>query len=121
MSSNSKLCPECQQRNAAMNLACMKCETSLLQVPFEANYTEKYAAEPSERHYFLEELFNPTLFVCLPLGLFFAMLGVFGAGSGLMPLFLMLSVTLTALPFFPGDPVGDYLRKRINDHAKKQA
>lgn len=112
MSSNSKICPQCQLINAASNLVCLRCETSLIHQDFAPNWSEKYKDKQQDRNYFFEEIFNPTLFVCLPLALFFASAGAFTAGTSLMALFLMLAVLLAGAPFMPGDPVGDYLRRR---------
>lgn len=112
MSSNSKICPQCQLTNAASNLVCLRCETPLIHQDFAPNWSEKYKDKQQDRNYFFEELFNPTLFVCLPLALFFAAAAAFTAGSSFMALFLLLAVLLAGVPFMPGDPVGDSLRRR---------
>lgn len=120
MSNNAKICPGCQFRNAASNLACLKCEDSLIHVGFEASFTEQYTQEFAERAYFFEEFFNPTLIVCIPVAIVSILLGAFTMGTSLMPVFFTTGVILAALPFFPGDPVGDYMRSRIDAHQGKQ-
>ncbi|MEZ0373471.1 MAG: hypothetical protein ACAI44_30560 [Candidatus Sericytochromatia bacterium] len=113
MSSNSKICPECQLMNAAMNLCCLQCQASLVHVNFAPNWTDKYAGESPDRNYFLEEMLNPTMLVCLPLAVLCIVLAIMTLPSVLTPMFFMLGVILAGIPFFPGDPVGDWFRLRI--------
>lgn len=116
MSSNAKICPNCQKINAAMNLVCLACETSLIHETFAPNFTDRYAGEREERPYVLEEILTPTFWVCLPLGVFSGLIAcrcLFGGLLNLAPLFLALAMLLAALPFFPGDPVGDLLRRSL--------
>lgn len=119
MSRTSKVCPQCQQNNAALNLACIRCQTSLVHEPFAASWTENYPdAGP---HPFWAELFNPTLMVCAPLSVLFTLLAIFSLGSPLTPIFFLAAIVLGGTPFFPADPVGDYFRSRLDQLARKQA
>jgi len=114
MSNNTKTCPNCQFVNAAMNSGCIKCEQSLVSLAFDERLMVRYEREnPAHRSQFLEELLTPTFWVSIPAGLFFALLGIACMGTPLMAVFMMLACGLAALPFMPGDPVGDYIQMRL--------
>lgn len=120
MSSNSKICPDCESNNAAANLTCLKCGASLIHVDFAPNWTERYKGQSQDRHYVLEEFFNPTFVVCMPLALACSALAIFTFGSIFCLFFFCAAMILAALPFFPGDPVGDALRQRLEKARQKQ-
>ncbi len=119
MSNSTKTCTDCRFVNASMNSACVKCGLSLVSQDFDERLIVRYEREnPEYRSQFLEELLTPTFWVALPLGLLFAVLGIASIGTPMMPLFLMLACFLAALPFMPGDPVGDYLQMRLEARDK---
>jgi hypothetical protein len=119
MSSTTKICPECQLTNAAMNLACLRCQQSLMDVPFAESWTDKYKDQGFERNYFLEELFSPTFLVCIPAAIFFATLAIFSMGSFITPIAFLVAVICAGVPFMPGDPVGAYIRMRLDQIYRK--
>lgn len=119
MSSSNKTCQACQTINADMNLACYKCSASLINQGFDTRMAEVYDQQGFDRKWFWEELFSPTFWVCVPLSIFFFALGTFTMGTPLTPVCWLAGMVLGGMPFFPGDPVGDYIRRRLEAKARE--
>lgn len=122
MSSNLiKICPACQTENAAALSICFRCGESIVEQPFIDKVSLKMKDREFENNWFLEELLTPTFWVCVPASILSALIGIFTLGSPLSPILFLGAVLFGGMPFFPGDPVGNFIRNKIFAEAEKQA
>lgn len=114
MSSNLiKICPACGTENSASLTGCFRCGESIVNEAYVDKVALKQKSEGFERNWFLEELFTPTFWFCVPASIVSGLLAIFSLGTPFTPLFLLGALILGGLPFLPGDPVGDWVRSRI--------
>jgi hypothetical protein len=119
MSSNLvKICPACGAENSASLMGCFRCGESIIQIGYLDKVVEKNKNLASERNWFFEELLTPTFWVCVPVSILTAFAAIMSIGSFFMLPLLMLSVVLGGLPFMPGDPIGNYLTRRLEANAR---
>lgn len=121
MSSNLiKICPACQTENAAALSICFRCGESIVEQPYIDKVSLKMKDREFENNWFLEELLTPTFWVCVPASILSALIGISTLGSPLSPILFLGAVILGGMPFYPGDPVGNFIRNKVFAEAEKQ-